>query len=167
MTSLSTLSDFGPACGLGSCAQGSRMACACHKAEYRQGERRDMLILSRRADNYILGSLEARGRSSVTTRILRHFAGTDQIFSGLDSHDTKIGRRNFTFQFDRICVFDSDAALYCFRHSCNGPDDDIFMPPFFLTPLGGPATALSLYKAIRRIKQKQSRSWVFGRLRLF
>lgn len=56
-------------------------------------------------------------------------------------------------------------ALYCFQHGCRGPGEgDIFMPAFFLTPVGGIATAFSLYNAIQNIRKKQPWSWVFWAL---
>jgi len=53
-------------------------------------------------------------------------------------------------------------SIYCLRHGCGGPGElDAFMPAFMLTPLGGIATAFSLYNAIQHIRKKQSWSWVF------
>jgi hypothetical protein len=53
------------------------------------------------------------------------------------------------------------AALYCYQHGCKGPDGDVFMLPFFLTPLGGIATAFCLYNAIQNIRKRDSWSWTF------
>lgn len=53
-------------------------------------------------------------------------------------------------------------ALYCVRHGCRGPGEgDIFMPAFFLTPVGGIAAAFSFHNAIQNIRKKQPWSWVF------
>jgi hypothetical protein len=52
-------------------------------------------------------------------------------------------------------------SIYCFRHGCRGPEGDIFMPAFFLTPIGTIATGFSLYNAMQQIRKRQSWSWVF------
>ena len=52
-------------------------------------------------------------------------------------------------------------SIYCLRHGCRGPEGDIFMPAFFLTPLGAITTAICLYNAIQQIRKRQSWSWVF------
>jgi hypothetical protein len=52
-------------------------------------------------------------------------------------------------------------AIYCLQHGCKGPEGDAFMPAFFLTPLGGIATAFSLTHAIQQIRKRQSWSWIF------
>jgi hypothetical protein len=52
-------------------------------------------------------------------------------------------------------------SIYCLQHGCKGPEGDIFMPAFFLTPIGAIATAFSLYNAIQQIRKKTSWSWVF------
>ena len=53
-------------------------------------------------------------------------------------------------------------SIYCLRHGCRGAGEgDAFMPAFFLTPLGGIATAYSLRNAIQQIRERQSWSWVF------
>ena len=52
-------------------------------------------------------------------------------------------------------------AMHCLRHGCRGPEGDAFMPAFFLTPLGGIATAISLAHAIQQIRKRDSCSWVF------
>ncbi len=52
-------------------------------------------------------------------------------------------------------------AKYCLQHGCKGPEGDIFMPAFFLAPLGTIATAFSLYNAIQNIRKGQSWSWLF------
>jgi hypothetical protein len=53
-------------------------------------------------------------------------------------------------------------AIYCLQHGCKGPGElDAFMPAFMLTPLGGIATAFSLYNAIQQIRRRQSWSWVY------
>jgi hypothetical protein len=52
-------------------------------------------------------------------------------------------------------------SIYCLQHGCSGPEGDIFMPAFFLTPIGAIATAFSLYNAIQQIRKKTSWSWVF------
>ena len=53
-------------------------------------------------------------------------------------------------------------SIYCLRHGCRGPGElDAFMPAFMLTPLGGIATAFSLYNALQHIRKRQSWSWVF------
>jgi len=53
--------------------------------------------------------------------------------------------------------------LYCFQHHwCRGAGElDAFMPAFMFTPVGTIATAFSLHNAIRRIRKRQSWSWVF------
>ena len=53
-------------------------------------------------------------------------------------------------------------ALYCLQHGCKGPGEgDAFMPAFFLTPVGGIASALCLYNAVLNIRKRDSWSWVF------
>jgi hypothetical protein len=53
-------------------------------------------------------------------------------------------------------------SIYCLRHGCRGAGEgDAFMPAFFLTPLGGIATAFSLRNATQQIRKRQSWSWVF------
>lgn len=52
-------------------------------------------------------------------------------------------------------------SIYCLQHGCRGPEGDIFMPAFFLTPLGGIATASSLLHAIQQIRKKDAWSWMF------
>jgi hypothetical protein len=52
-------------------------------------------------------------------------------------------------------------AIYCLQHGCKGPEGDVFMPAFFLTPLGIIAVALSLHHSIQQIKKRQSWSWLF------
>jgi hypothetical protein len=53
------------------------------------------------------------------------------------------------------------ASVYCLRHQCNGPEGDIFMPAFFLTPLGIVAVALSLRHSIQQIRKSQPWSWLY------
>jgi hypothetical protein len=54
------------------------------------------------------------------------------------------------------------AGLYCLQHGCKGPGEgDIFMPAFFLTPLGAIATAISLRNAIQQIRKGGPWSWLF------
>jgi hypothetical protein len=53
------------------------------------------------------------------------------------------------------------ASVYCLQHGCKGPEGDIFMPAFFLTPLGIIAVALSLRHSIQQIRKRQPRSWLF------
>lgn len=53
------------------------------------------------------------------------------------------------------------ASVYCLQHGCKGPEGDIFMPAFFLTPLGIIALALSLRHSIQQISKRQSWSWLF------
>src|SRR5271154_2135925 len=55
----------------------------------------------------------------------------------------------------------ASASLYCLQHGCRGPEGDIFMPAFFLTPVGALATAFSLRNAIQQIRKKQPWSWLF------
>lgn len=53
------------------------------------------------------------------------------------------------------------ASVYCLQHGCKGPEGDIFMPAFFLTPLGIIAVALSLSHSIQQIRKRQPWSWLF------
>jgi hypothetical protein len=53
------------------------------------------------------------------------------------------------------------ASVYCLQHGCKGPEGDIFMPAFFLTPVGVVAVALSLRHSIQQIKKRQRWSWLF------
>jgi hypothetical protein len=50
-------------------------------------------------------------------------------------------------------------AFYCFTHGCKGPDLDAFMPAFFLTPLGGITTGLSLLHTVQQIRKGNSAYW--------
>ncbi|MFZ0285869.1 MAG: hypothetical protein WAL32_11620 [Terriglobales bacterium] len=52
-------------------------------------------------------------------------------------------------------------SIYCLRHGCRGPEGDVFMPAFFLTPLGAIATAFSLHNAVQQIRKRESWSWIF------
>lgn len=52
-------------------------------------------------------------------------------------------------------------ALYCYQHGCRGPEGDAFMPAFFLTPVGGIASAFCLCNALQNIRKKGSQSWLF------
>lgn len=52
-------------------------------------------------------------------------------------------------------------AFYCYQHGCRGPEGDGFMPAFFLTPVGGIATAFCLRNAIGNIRKKDSQAWAF------
>jgi hypothetical protein len=51
-------------------------------------------------------------------------------------------------------------AIYCWQHSCRGPDLDAFMPAFFLSPWGAVACGFTLGHAIQHIRKKQS-LWLF------
>jgi hypothetical protein len=53
------------------------------------------------------------------------------------------------------------ASVYCFRHGCRGPEGDVFMPAFFLAPVGTIATAFCLRNAIQNIRKRQRWSWLF------
>jgi hypothetical protein len=53
------------------------------------------------------------------------------------------------------------ASVYCLQHGCKGPEGDIFMPAFFLTPLAIVAVALSLRHSIQQIRKRQPWSWLY------
>jgi hypothetical protein len=53
------------------------------------------------------------------------------------------------------------AADYCIRHGCKGPDLDVFMPAFALTPFGAIGCAFCLRDSIRRIKARGRSSGLF------
>lgn len=53
-------------------------------------------------------------------------------------------------------------ALYCYQHGCRaGGEGDIFMPAFFLTPVGAIATAFAFRNAIQNIRKGHTWSWLF------